>query len=107
MTILEKVRSILKEHIGETLSRSEIIDRVVKKYPGTKRNSVLPSDYCYNRYNIGILFDIHILEYCGRDKYKVLGEDYSYNGDIFWRKKGDDKDSIVGRWVNGEKHLYC
>ena len=107
MTIREKVKSTLKDHIGKTLSRSEIIDLVIKKYPDTKRNGVLPSDYCYNRYNEGILFVDHILEYCGWDDYKVLGENYCYNGDIFWRKKGEDKDTIVGKWVNGEKHLYC
>lgn len=96
MIIREKVKQTLKDHIGKTFSRSEIIDLVVIRYPETKRNGVIPSDYCYNRCNKGIVFDFHILEYRGRNNYKVLGENYPYHGQILW------KDEVVGKWINGK-----
>lgn len=101
--IREKVTLTLKDYIGKTFSRSQIVNLVVGRYPNTNKTSVIPSDYCYNRYNKGIVFDFHILEYCKWNNYKVLGENYPYNGDIVWNeKKMKSKDRVVGKWINGK-----
>jgi hypothetical protein len=97
LSIKQKIVDVLENHIGEELSRREIIRMVIKKYHETNPDSVIPSDYCYNLYNTGINFDFHILEYVKRDRYKVIGLNHNYNGPIFW------KGTIIGEWRNGQK----
>ncbi len=40
-----------------------------------------------------------------RSSYKYLGENSLYTGLIFRKSKGEDKEVIVGEWVNGVKSL--
>lgn len=103
-----KVRKVFdSKHFGESLTRKQIIDRIESAYPrteadkGTNRSSVIPSDYCYNIVNNGIKFKFHYFEYLrdaqrGEPQYKVLGEDFNYEGAIYWKKE------IVGEWIKGE-----
>lgn len=98
--IEDRVRIALQLHTDEVLSRQEIIDLVIYSFPGTNRRSVIPSDYCYNLYNRGIIFDFHILEWVKRNTYKVLGPGYQYNGRILW------KGQQIGEWRNGLKTIY-
>jgi len=106
--IWDKVRKVFdSSHFGETLTGEQIIDRIEAAYPrtdtdkGTNRTSIIPSDYRYNIVNNGITFKFHYFEYLrdarrGEPQYKVLGEDFDYEGAIFWKKE------IVGEWLKGE-----
>ena len=71
------------------------------------RGNIFPSDYCYNRYNFG-LRDFNgpfLFEYFGVGKYRVLGENYPYSGDIYHKPKGRNE-VVVGKWENGRKIIY-
>ncbi len=106
--IWDKVRKVFDySRFGETLTGEQIIDRIEAAYPrtdtdkGTNRSSIIPSDYCCNIVNNGITFKFHYFEYLrdarrGEPQYKVLGEDFDYEGAIFWKKE------IVGEWLKGE-----
>jgi len=71
----------------------------IHAFPDTNRRSIIPSDCCYNLYNRGIAFDFHILEWVKRNKYKVLGIGYQYNGPIFWKGRK------IGEWRDGSKTI--
>ena len=98
-----KVRKVFDANcFGETMTRKQVIDRIEAAYPGINRTSVIPSDYCYNIVNNGIVFKFHYFEYLrdarrGEQQYKVLGENFGYEGPVYW------KNEIVGEWVKGEK----
>jgi hypothetical protein len=96
LTIEEKVLSTLQGKEGQVFRCQEILEMVVKKYPGTNITSVIPSDYCYNIVNNGIKFRFHQLEQVSRGVYKYLGEGVKYNGLVYW------KGSEYGEWKNGE-----
>ena len=68
-----------------------------------------PSDLCYNRTTkpLGGFQDdfeksVHLFEYLGWNKYRVIGSKYAYTGDIKRRKRGSSIDDVVGRWENGK-----
>lgn len=96
----QKVNSVFAKKIDGEIKREEIIDKVLEVYPGTNRSSVIPSDYCYNIINKdSTSFTIRLFESLGAGNYICLGENYPYEGDIYW------KDKKVGSWVNGEPVL--
>jgi len=97
LPIKQIVIDVLRKHVGKEFSRREIIRMVIKRYPETNPDSVIPTDYCYNLYNTGINFKFHILEYVERDRFKVVGLNYRYEGPIYWRG------SIIGSWRSGKK----
>ena len=83
--------------IGKIYKRKEIENIVISVYH--TEGSILPSDYCYNRINMGIVDDfekrMHIFEYVKRNAYRFIGENVSYTGNIEYL------DMCVGRWENG------
>ncbi len=97
-----KVRKVFDpSHFSELLTGKQIIDMIEAEYPGTNRDSIMPADYCYNKVNNGISFKFHYFEYLkdarrGEPQYKVLGENFDYEGAIYWKKE------IVGEWRKGE-----
>ena len=98
MKILDKILAVMTDREGETFSSTEIKNMVLRAYRGTNRESVIPSDYCYNMTNKGIKFskrDRLFEEIDGR--YKYLGLGYQYVGKIFWKKEP------VGEWKTGDK----
>lgn len=109
MKVVDQVRNSFYDiDINEIFTRDEIVDRVVLKYK-TNRSSVIPSDYCYNRTNNDIQKrfskQLHIFEYLSNGKYKYLGENYSYVGNIYHSAKGE-VEQIVGEWINSEPIFY-
>ena len=100
MSIREKIYQTFQVRTGQEFSRQEIIQRVARQFPETNEVSVLPSDYCYNLYNKGIPFSHHFFEYLDRNRYKVLGVDYPYTGQILWKGK------TIGEWRNGNKIFF-
>ena len=103
MTTIEEVRETFKNVvIGTALTTSEIKHRVYEKF-GRNPGSVIPTDYCYNRYNKGIDFDKHlkIFEYTEEKNFIYLGENYPYTGKIYHKPKGGCE-ICVGELVNGK-----
>ena len=102
--ISEAVSTYIKENGTENiLSRREIFEIISKKYD-VKYGSIIPTDYCYNRYNFGVKKfkdSPHFFEYIKRDTFKVIGENQPYSGCIYHKKKGDKKEQIVGKWQRG------
>ncbi len=105
MSIVEQIKVTLTDCIGKILTATEIKNAVTVKY-GTNANSIIPSDYCYNRFNSGISFDKHIFEYIGQNNYKYLGERYPYTGLIYHKPTNQNFDFIVGEWIAGRKIFY-
>jgi hypothetical protein len=62
------------------------------------------SDLCYNKTNKDNLnsfpSDIKLFEFVSRGKYYILGEDYSYTGDVVWTNREGDE-VVVGTWNDG------
>ncbi|MCI6649361.1 MAG: hypothetical protein ACI4CX_06005 [Candidatus Weimeria sp.] len=71
----------------------------------------LISDHCYNHYNLGLIEfeqDIHLFEYISNGRYRILGSQYPYNGDILWFTK-ENHHTIkyrVGVMENGKPILF-
>jgi len=105
MPIYDQIQDILKDRIGSIVTASEIKHALKTKY-GTNASSIIPSDYCYNRFNKGIRFNKHIFEYIDHKTYKYLGENYLFTGLIFHKPANQDKDFIVGEWIVGRKIFY-
>ena len=105
MIIYEQIKYLLRNKIEMIVSSAEVKDKLFAKFV-TKPDSIILSDYCYNRINNGIPFNKHIFKYINRGEYKYLGEDYPYTGFIYHRPKGQKEDIIVGEWNNGIKILY-
>jgi hypothetical protein len=82
---------------------SAFIKAELNKKFGVDVNSVIPSDFCYNRVNSGIRFrnDNRLFEYLGKSAYKYLGEKYPYTGKIYHKPQGSKEDIVVESWVNG------
>ncbi len=81
--IMDKVLSVFQDRADQEFGRDEIKDLVVKAHPGTNKDSISPSDYCYNLVNKDpVSFKLHLFESLGHDEYKCLGPDYPYSGPI-------------------------
>lgn len=86
LTIYEQIKMVLADRVGNIVKSSEV-KKVLLEMFGTKPNSVILSDYCYNRYNAGISFKQHLFVYMGRNTYKYIGERAPYTGFIFQKPK--------------------
>lgn len=94
-TIWERMKETFgAEHEEGIVSVSEIKRRLRAKFPDTKNGSIIPSDHCYNIINVGIPFNRipKLFLFVKNGKYRIVGEDYPYQGDIRWKGKK------VGSW---------
>ena len=105
MSIYDQIIAVCTGHQNLTLTSTQIKNMVSERF-GTDRNSVLPPDYCYNRTNEGINFKKHIFIMIEPEKFKYVGENYPYSGQIFSRPRGATVDLVAGEWENGQYHLY-
>lgn len=93
------------------VTTSEIKDWCRRNY-GTNDGSIIPTDYCYNRTNnglnkVGTVQRPMLFEYVERGKFRCLGLDYPYSGDMFARPKGSKEDVVVGHWEQGKFYEKC
>lgn len=102
MTTYEQIREVMHGQNGVVVTSAFLKAEVKRKF-GTNINSIIPSDFCYNRVNSGIRFskDNRLFEYLGRSAYKYLGEKYPYTGKIYHKPQGSKTDIVVGSWVSG------
>lgn len=89
------------------MGRSELYDLVNTKF-SINYGSFMPQDYCYNRSNNGIVFkdQPHLFEYTGRNKYRLLGNNYPYTGPIMHKERGSNSEKIIGKWEAGVVKMY-
>lgn len=104
-TIPERIITVVNEYIGtfgegHIITTHELKKLMCDRY-GIKEGSVIPSDYCYNRVNDGIKLSWPTLfEQVATGRYRCLGENYPYNGDVY------HKEFIVGKCENGTRRIY-
>lgn len=91
---------------GKVYKRKDII-KIVVDFCNCNPESVIPSDYCYNRLNDGIDYEktIHLFEYEKRNHYIYRGLNYNYCGPVFHKpKKG--KEYQIGEVTDGKFTLF-
>lgn len=105
ITVYEQIKEYCDGKKGQVILTSATKQELNTKY-GTNPESILLSDYCYNRINNGIAFDKHLFEFIGNGQYKVLGENYPYTGEIYHKSKELKEEYVVGKWTNGGFILF-
>jgi hypothetical protein len=103
MTIYEQMKEVMEGKDGKVFTSKDIKEELKNRF-GTNVDSVLPSDFCYNRVNEGIDFKqtTRLFEYVN-GKYKYLGENCKYSGMIYRKPTGSGNETVVGYWVNGKR----
>ena len=103
MTIDEQMRMVVTEIVSEygahyKISLKELYELLSARFK-TNSNSIIPSDYCYNRVNKGIAFEKkpHLFRFLGDGIYECLGEGYPFTGDV----ENANDSIVVGSWENG------
>ncbi len=84
MKIIDEIEEFTKSMpLNYEFSASWFKNTLSKQYKRSA-SSYIPSDYCHNRKNKGINHDKqpHYFLYLGRNKYKYVGKDHVYNGEI-------------------------
>lgn len=112
MTNNERIKLTFKNvKLGAKFETKEIKDLVVKTFPNDifSRDSILPSDHCYNLYNIGLKENIKdqliIFKQIDHGYYEYLGENANVTCAIMHKPK-NDKPYVIGRYVNGVREMY-
>ncbi|XGW00951.1 MAG: hypothetical protein ACAF41_34705 (plasmid) [Leptolyngbya sp. BL-A-14] len=105
MTVYQQLIEVCSPDEGELLTSTEIKSRIVERF-GTNPNSILPSDFCYNRWNAGIQLRNPLFVRVGAGEYRYIGPAQPYTGLVFWRPKGEEADQVIGEWADGELTLY-
>ena len=88
---------------GTEFTRPEIRKMVTDKYGNME---VIPSDFCYNRYNKDVNLEKNLrehrclFEYIARNRYKYIGTGQLYSGNIYHQPKGS-LEYVIGRINNG------
>ena len=104
MTILKRVEVALSEEGKVIFTSAEIKELMSVKF-GINPNSVLPSDYCYNRTNNGIdksglLVNKFLIRNADKT-YCYVGFGYDFSGYVYQKPQGSKKEIIVGYWTEG------
>lgn len=105
LTIYEQLLATLTDRIGTLLTAADIRRRVVEAF-GTNPTSVIPSDYCYNRLNLGVPDPKPLFLRVGAGEYQFVGPTHPYTGLVYGRPRGTTTDRIVGERVEGVLRLY-
>ncbi len=108
MTIKDKLKEIINEYTkmngtNTVMSEEEIRILIAKKYDINPGSCQL-TDYCYNVYNSGLTkFDTDCLfQLISKGKYRLLGSDYPYTGEVYHNPKKDGVKHLEGKWVRGK-----
>lgn len=109
LTVSEQIEQYVLKVIaqygfGHTVSGHDIITELVNYY-GTNPNSILPADYCYNRWNKGIDENgTTYFEYIKRGQYRIWGKDYQFNG-VILANPTDGEEHLVGYCIDGNRYI--
>lgn len=98
-TLQEKFLALFSHGQNEILQLEQIRDVFMALYPDTNRDAILPSDYCYNRWDQDHAA-CYLFEWIEQSLYKCLGVNYQYTGDMVWSGRHGEH-HIIGKWING------
>ena len=103
--LVDSINEYVRKNGTETIVDSSRILRISGLT--SSKGNIFPSDYCYNRYNIGLksFNGPFLFEYLGVNRFRILGENYNYSGKIYHKPKGG-VEQIVGEWVNGKRDIF-
>ena len=101
--IVDSINNYVSSHGYTTVMTRQELYNLISPNHALNYDSVLPQDYCYNRMNDGIAFKdhVHLFEYLGRNRYRLLGDRYPYTGEIIHKPK-QSPEVIVGKWEQGK-----
>ncbi len=100
-SVVDEAGARLQAEYGAEGIPAEAFRREIERLGGYRRDSVLPSDYCYNVVNKAPISLRHpSLLRVGRGRYKHVGPKHAYSGPIWWKPKGEGERQ-VGRWHEG------
>lgn len=85
--IQEEIESLLQTMDNQQeFTRSWFVKTLSSKY-GRPKHNYIPSDYCYNWTNKGIIYEkqphYFIKDLYIRGLYRYVGKDYVYNGEVY------------------------
>jgi hypothetical protein len=101
----EKICFIFADEFGKEFTTTEIINRIIERFPKTEKGSLQPSDFCYNLINKSNDPRKNkpynpFFKQLKRGQFKVLGKNHKYTGEIFM---GDE---VIGEWKAGESDFF-
>ena len=100
-SVVDEAGARLQAEYGAEGIPAEAFRREIERLGGYGRDSVPPSDYCYNVVNRAPPSLRHpSLLRVGRGLYRHVGPGYAYTGPIWWKPKGEEERQ-VGRWHEG------
>jgi hypothetical protein len=101
-------RGLQQRYGSAPIPRIEIVEEVAKEC-GCARESVIPSDHCYDRTHEGIRLENEpMFVHVGQPRsglYRFLGRNYPYTGPLFHYPKGGSPQQ-VGEWVSGQLRYF-
>ncbi len=105
MSVYDQYIEIFGKRPGALMSTEEIAEQMLAAF-GTKRSTVLPSDYCYNIWNLPLRARKYVFEFVEPGTYRYLGPDYAYSGQILWRSRDTGVEEVVGEWSAGKRTMF-
>jgi len=103
--VVNEAAAQLHKHYGEEGIPSDVLKREIERIGGYGKDSVIPSDYCYNVINKApFSFRYLALVRVGRGRYKYVGPNCAYSGPVMWKPERENERQ-VGSWHNGECDL--
>ena len=99
--VVNQAAQELRMQYGDDIPADAIM-RNCERIGGYRRDSVLPSDYCYNVINKAeFSFQYLVLVRMGRGRYRYVGSGAHYYGAVMW-KPNQEAERQVGEWTDGE-----
>ncbi len=104
--VVNEAAAQLQAQYGEADIPGEVLKRKIEEIGDYRKDSVIPSDYCYNRLNLApFSFKYLVLVHLRRGWYKYIGSGYPYNGPVMWKPK-QERERQVGVWKDGDCDLW-
>lgn len=111
----EKVAVVINDYVKEFGTREEKHSSEIREYLLNKLGELdvmfQESDMCYDKTNKDNLksypTDIKLFESMSEKAvFRILGENYPYNGDVIWKRRTKNDFIKVGHWNNGILDYY-
>lgn len=103
--VVDEAAAELHAQYGNDGIPSDVLKREIERIGGYARDSVLPSDYCYNVINrASFSFRHMVLVRVGRGRYEYVGPAHPYTGPVTWKPK-QEVERQVGSWSGGACRL--
>ncbi len=89
MNVVEEIEEFIKTLPLECEFSTKWFKKVLKEKYGRSDGSYIPSDYCYNITNNGIIYEKqpHYFLHLSRGKYRYVGKNYNFKEKVERRPK--------------------